>query len=113
MLFYFKSATYIPHRLLFSGINGLSLTAKAADITSGDYVYSLSNSEATITKYIGSEKDIVIPSKLAVKIAKVPASSKYRIHKFIMAKLCTQNGHQHTMLKLRSNFTWHKHLNYF
>ena len=64
MLFYFKSATYIPHRLLFSGINGLSFTAKAADITSGDYVYSLSNSEATITKYIGSEKDIVIPSKL-------------------------------------------------
>lgn len=51
--------------------------------------------------------------KPAVKIAKVPASSKYRIHKFIMAKLCTQNGHQHTKLKLRSNFTWHKHLNYF
>lgn len=113
MLFYFKSATYIPHRLLFSGINRLAFTAKAADITSGDYVYSLSNSEATITKYIGSEKDIVkeigykrfSAKKLAVKIAKVPASSKYRIHKFIMAKLCTQNGHQHTMLKLRSNFT--------
>ena len=51
--------------------------------------------------------------KPAVKIAKVPASSKYRIHNFIMAKLCTQNGHQHTKLKLRSNFTWHKHLNYF
>lgn len=59
MLFYFKSATYIPHRLLFSGINRLAFTTKAADITSVDYVYSLSNSEATITKYIGSEKDIV------------------------------------------------------
>ena len=50
--------------IIFSSIGEFSFATKAANITSGNYEYSLNNSEATITKYIGSEKDVVISSKL-------------------------------------------------
>ena len=42
----------------------LTITADAADLTYGDYTYTVSGSNATITKYNGSASTVSIPSKI-------------------------------------------------
>lgn len=56
----------------------LSVNVSAIAATSGDYTYSVKNGEATITRYNGTEKDVVIPSELGgYPVAEIGTSAFY------------------------------------
>ena len=44
----------------------VSFSVSAADYTSGDWTYTVSNNKATITKYSGSATNITLPTTLGV-----------------------------------------------
>ncbi|MCD7742357.1 MAG: leucine-rich repeat domain-containing protein [Ruminococcus sp.] len=61
------SCLAVPTNNLMSGVISSDVVASADDdgeYTSGDYKYTVSNNKATITKYIGRETKLTIPSEL-------------------------------------------------
>ena len=59
--------------------------------TSGDYTYTVSNGEATITAYSGTETDVVIPAELDGYPVKTIATQAFRYNKTIVSIYISDN----------------------
>ena len=102
MFFYDKNGTYHFEYMPLSSdcedkghivrVNGIETDSDTTEYTEGNYQYTVSKGKATITKYIGSAKKVIIPSTLggypvtSIGARDVENEKAYKDGKYVRAK---------------------------